>query len=156
MYSQITIIGNVGRDPEIKHLPDGSIVANFSVAVNEKYTKRDGSHDETTTWFNVDAWQSPDRGGLVDIVSKYVRAGSQVFIQGRPVIQMYEKDGVKHYPFRIKLSGPAAQLRLLGRRQQADVVDPETGEVTQPNGAASLPARRKPVPASLSDDDVPF
>jgi single-strand DNA-binding protein len=136
MFSQISVIGNVGRNPEIRKMNDGSLVANFSVAVNDKYT-RNGTRYEATHWFQVDVWQNGEQG-LVDIVQKYVQAGTQLFVQGRPIIQKWkDKDGNDREGFRIRLGGPSAQLRLLGqpkRREEGET--PAEAEMVEPGDAA--------------------
>lgn len=180
-FSQITVVGNVGKDPEIRHLQDGSVVANFSIAVNDKVTYN-GETKQTTHWFQVDVWQDGERkSGLVDVVQKYVVKGAQLLVQGRPIIRKYQdRDGNDRQAFSIRLSGPSAQLRLLGgtraddgrRRDAGEDHDPETGEIKEParreatNGAgtgageafgrSSAAARNGRANRSYFDDDIPF
>lgn len=75
---QLTFIGNLGRDPEMRYTPSGQAVTNLSVAVNEQYTNSQGEKVETTTWFRVSAW-----GKLAEIVNQYLKQGRQVYIRGR-------------------------------------------------------------------------
>jgi single-strand DNA-binding protein len=78
MYHKIIIVGNLGRDPEMRYTPKGTPVTNFSVATNRKWTNEDGSLGEETTWFRISAW-----GKLGEVCNQYLSKGRQVFIEGR-------------------------------------------------------------------------
>lgn len=78
MYQQCTIVGNLGRDPELRYTPGGQAVTDFSVAVNRKWTSKDGSPGEETTWFKVTCW-----GRLAETTNQYLSKGRQVLIVGR-------------------------------------------------------------------------
>lgn len=77
MFQNITIVGRLGRDPEMRYTPAGNPVTNFSVATDRKYTKGDEKVTETV-WFNAEAW-----GKLAEICNQYLHKGNQVFITGR-------------------------------------------------------------------------
>jgi len=77
MYQQVTILGNVGKDPEMKYTPAGKAVTSFSVATNRKY-QRDGETVTDTVWFRVSAWDK-----LAETVNQYLHKGNKVFVQGR-------------------------------------------------------------------------
>ena len=78
MYAKLTLVGNLGQDPELRFIDDGTPVCNFSVACNRKWTNKDGSKGEQTTWFRCSAWR-----GLAETVNQYLSKGRQVFIEGR-------------------------------------------------------------------------
>jgi len=79
MYQKITIVGNVGRDPEMRYLPDGTAVTNLSVATNRKWTdKATGEPKEETTWFRVAVYRTQ-----AEVVNQYVSKGRQVLVEGR-------------------------------------------------------------------------
>jgi len=78
MYHKIIIVGNLGRDPEMRYTPQGTPVTNFSVATSYKWTGADGTPNEETTWFRVSAW-----GKLGEICNQYLSKGRQVLIEGR-------------------------------------------------------------------------
>jgi single-strand DNA-binding protein len=86
------IIGNLGRDPEVKFLPSGQAVANFTVATNEQWQDKDGAKQERTEWHKVVFF-----GKLAEIIGQYLSKGQKVFIEGRLQTRNYEKDGQKHY-----------------------------------------------------------
>ena len=78
MYQKLVIVGNLGRDPEMRYTPDGTPVTTFSVATNRKWTARDGSPGEETVWFRVTAWRR-----LAETCNQYLQKGRQVLIEGR-------------------------------------------------------------------------
>lgn len=89
------LIGNLGRDPEVRYLPSGQSVANFSIATTESYSK-DGQRQEKTEWHNIAAW-----GKLAEICAQYLKKGRQVYVEGRITTRMYEKGGEKRYATEI-------------------------------------------------------
>lgn len=78
MYAKLVIVGNLGRDPELRYTPDGTPVCNFSVACNRKWTNKDGSKGEETTWFRVTTWRR-----MAEVCNEYLSKGRQVLIEGR-------------------------------------------------------------------------
>lgn len=159
MFNQITIIGNVGRDPEIRYLPSGDAVANLSVATSERWKdKQTGEQREKTQWHRVKAF-----GKLAEIIGQYVRQGSKVMIQGSMDYGSYEKDGVTHYTADVK----ADTMKMLDGRREDGEGGQGGGEQRQQRAAApaSRPQGRPPAPAPAPrpaggfddmDDDIPF
>ena len=92
---KVILIGNVGKDPEVKSFDNGGKIANFSVGVTERgYTTKDGKNvPEHTEWFNCVVRQS----GLAGVVEQYLKKGNKVFIEGKMKTREYEKDGQKRY-----------------------------------------------------------
>ena len=80
MYQKITIVGNLGRDPEMRYTPSGQAVTSFAVATNRSYTGSDGNRVKETTWFRVSAW-----GKQAENCNNYLRKGSKVLVEGRIV-----------------------------------------------------------------------
>ena len=78
MYEKIFLAGNLGGDPELRYTPNGTAVARFSVATNERWTGQDGQQQERTVWWRVSVW-----GKQAEAVSEYLRKGSRVFVEGR-------------------------------------------------------------------------
>jgi len=103
------IIGNVGKEPEMRFTPSGKNVVSFSVACNEKH-----GENETTEWFNIVAWNK-----TADLCNQYLSKGQQVFIEGRLQTRTWETEGVKHY----KTEVVANKVIFLGQRKQAEVED---------------------------------
>lgn len=93
MYiNSVTLCGNLTRDPELKALPSGQNVCNFSLATNKVYTDRDGKKQESTEYHNVIVF-----GKQAENTAKYLTKGSQALVQGELQTRNWEKDGVKHY-----------------------------------------------------------
>ncbi len=106
MYKQITIVGNVGSEPEMRFTPSGTPVTNFSVAVNEKRTK-DGESQEETTWFRVTTWNK-----LAEICNQYLNKGRQVLVVGSPRLRQWEApDGTTKTSLEIN----AREVKFLGK-----------------------------------------
>ncbi len=80
MYQKVTIIGNLGRDPEMRYTPSGQAVTSFPVATNRTYTGSDGNRVKETTWFRISAW-----GKQAENCNNYLKKGSKVLVEGRLV-----------------------------------------------------------------------
>ena len=90
--NKVMIIGNVGRDPEMRYTPDGKANAKFSVAVSRVWTNQEGEKKEETEWFNVVAWDK-----LAETCGNYVTKGQKVYVEGRLQTRTWEgQDGLKH------------------------------------------------------------
>lgn len=92
MLNKVTLIGNLGKDPDSKTLPNGEMLCSFSIATSEKYTDKQGNKVETTEWHNVVVWRK-----LAEIAAKYLKKGSKVYIEGKLKTRSWEKDGEKKY-----------------------------------------------------------
>ena len=130
------LLGNLGKDPEIRRLDDGRAVANFSIATSETYKNKAGERVTNTEWHNVALW-SP----LAEIAENYLKKGSQVYIEGKISNRSYEdKDGVKKYISEVV----GRDITLLGRA-------PESSNQNQNNEPTSNTSQETPV-----EDDLPF
>ncbi len=100
LRNRVTLIGNLGQDPEIKTLESGKKVAHFTLATNDAYKNNDGQKVEETTWHNIVAWN-----GLAETASKFLKKGREVAVDGRLVYRSYEdKKGVTKYITEIVLN----------------------------------------------------
>ena len=120
--NKVIIIGNLGRDPEMRYMPSGRPVTSFSVATSRSWTNADSERREETEWFNIVAW-----GNLAEICKQHLCKGQQVYIEGRLQTRSWEdNDGKKR--FRTELV--ANEMILLGHRRSAlETVEPAgTGE----------------------------
>lgn len=136
------LIGNLGRDPEIRYTASGTAVANFTIATSERWKdKETGEDKEQTEWHRIVAWRR-----LAEICGEYLTKGSRVYIEGRLQTRSWEKDGVTRYTTEIV----AGDMMMLGGR--------ETGTDSRPAGSTSAPEYSgPPLPGDGDgDDDIPF
>ncbi len=122
--NKVMVIGNVGRDPEMRYIPSGKPVTSFSVATSRSWTNAEGERREETEWFNVVAW-----GNLAEICKQHLCKGQQVYVEGRLQTRSWEdREGRKR--FRTELV--ANEMIILGKRgdpsETADPVDEGTEE----------------------------
>ncbi len=90
--NKVQLIGNLGKDPELKYTPSGVAVATFSIATSESWKDQEGNQQEKTEWHNIVAWRK-----LAEIVGEYLKKGKKVYIEGKLQTRSYDKDGVKRY-----------------------------------------------------------
>ncbi len=136
--NKVMLIGNVGKDPEIRHLENGVAVVTLPIATSERFKDRNGEVKEQTEWHNVVFWRT-----LAEIVEKHVRKGSQVFIEGRLRTRQWEdQNGQKRYATEIV----ADTMRLLGRRPEGQ----------DNNNRGSHAATASPEIDQVEGDDLPF
>lgn len=110
MLNKVILIGRLGRDPETRFMPNGEAVCNFSVATSEKYTDKNGQRQEATEWHNVTMYRK-----LAEIAGKYLKQGSQVYIEGKIKSRKYtEKNGVERTAYEII----ANKMKMLGGNAQ--------------------------------------
>ena len=146
MVNKAIIIGYVGQDPEVRYTGEainGAKVATIRVATTERYKDREGNIKEQTEWHSIVCWRQ-----LADVVEKYVKKGTQVYVEGKLTTRSWEdQNGQKRYVTDIL----ANTLQLLGKKEggqrdpyiAADAA--ETGKYTASNGSSDNP-----------DDDLPF
>lgn len=110
-FNKITIVGYLGRDPELRHTPQGTPVCKFSVATTERRKNAQGEADEITTWFRVTVW-----GRQAELASEYLSRGRQVYVEGRLRLEEYvDREGHT----RISPEVTALDLQFLGQRSDA-------------------------------------
>jgi single-strand DNA-binding protein len=106
--NKVILVGNLGKDPEVRHLEGGNSVANFTLATNEYYKDKQGARVERTEWHNISAWR-----GLAELAEKYLKKGSQVYVEGKLRTRQYQdKDQQTRYITEII----AEEISLLGGR----------------------------------------
>ncbi|NVM20956.1 MAG: single-stranded DNA-binding protein [Desulfobacterales bacterium] len=124
--NKVILIGNLGRDPEVRYTPSGTAVANFSIATTENWTNREGQKESRTEWHRIVAW-----GRLGEICGEYLSKGSPVYIEGRiQTNEWQDQEGNKRETKEIV----ASSMQMLGSRPPAESVqdkrpspEPETG-----------------------------
>jgi single-strand DNA-binding protein len=164
--NKVIIVGNLGRDPEIRYMPSGDAIANIAVATSYKSKDRNsGEQKELTEWHRISFF-----GRLAEIVGQYLKKGSSVYVEGRLQTRKYtDKDGIERYATEIV----AENMQMLGGRQGMGGGDMDMGMDSGGGGgydsAPSRPAPRQAPPAPAArpqpkpaanfsdmDDDIPF
>ena len=141
--NKVILIGNVGQDPEVRHLDKDVTVANFSLATSESYTAKNGEKVTTTEWHNIVVWR-----GLAKVVEQYVNKGDKLYIEGRIRTRSWDdKDGNKRYTTEIY----ADNLEMLTPRGQSAATSGSAASGNEP--AASV---KEPDFNPSEEDDLPF
>jgi single-strand DNA-binding protein len=145
-YNKIILIGNLGRDPEVKHLDNQKVVANFTLATNETTTDRNGEKRTETEWFNIEMWDSHAK-----IAEKYLKKGSQVYLEGKLKSETWkDREGVEKWRMRVRVQN----FTLLGGNPNKNQEAPNTQSHNSVNDTNNQSIHTKSND-SLSDD-LPF
>lgn len=163
MINKVILVGNVGMDPEVRTLETGVKVARVRLATTERiFNRQTNETTEHTEWHTITLWR-----GLAEVADKYVRRGSQLYVEGSLRTREWERDGVKHYATEIV----ADEMKLLGRRQEGAAPQPSTPQPayqqpSQPSYQSPAyqpqpqpqPQPQAPAPALPAEDpdDLPF
>jgi single-strand DNA-binding protein len=135
--NKVILIGNLGRDPEVRYTPSGTAVANFSLATTENWTNKDGEKQSRTEWHRIIAW-----GRLGETCGEYLSKGSQVYIEGSIQTNEWEdQEGNKRKTTEIR----AWKMQMLGSRAQAEPLSNE-----------SFGPEPETAPSNPPEDDIPF
>jgi single-strand DNA-binding protein len=135
--NKVILVGNLGRDPEVRATPSGQSVCNFSLATTERFTDRAGQQRDQTEWHNVVVW-----GKQADLCGQYLKKGRQVYVEGRLTTRQYEaKDGTGK---RYRTEVVAQRVQFLGGRAAGAMDD---------SGSDFAPGPDAP---PMDDEDIPF
>lgn len=154
--NKVILVGNLGKDPELRYTASGTAVANFSLATTERFKDRDGNSQEKTEWHNIVAWRQ-----LAEICGKYLTKGRQVYIEGKIQTRSYEdRDGNKRYITEIV----ADQMQMLGRAGDDNsggggggYQRREPRQERSGGGSSNQPRQTEyEEPPFNPDDDIPF
>ncbi len=160
MINKVILVGNVGKDPEVRHLDNDVSVANFPLATSERgYKTRDGQEvPERTEWHNIVAWR-----GLAKVAESYIRKGTQLYVEGKIRTRSYEKDGVQKWTTEIY----ADNIQMLGRKGDSPA---STGQESTYTSKPSAPSQSQETSSqntpkdetgsyntdNQNEDDLPF
>ncbi|MBD1401477.1 single-stranded DNA-binding protein [Pelovirga terrestris] len=157
--NKVILVGNLGKDPELRYTPSGTAVATFSLATTERYKDRDGQRQEKTEWHNIVAWRQ-----LAEICGKFLHKGKQVYIEGKIQTRSYDdRDGNKRYITEIVVD----QMQMLGSKDdgqqggggyaaQQDRGNAPAQRSGQQSSGGSTSRDDFEEPAFNPDDEIPF
>lgn len=138
-FNKVILVGNLGRDPELRYTPQGTPVCSFSMATNERRKDKTGEMQDNTTWFRVTLW-----GRQAETASQYLTKGRPVYIEGRLRVEEWtDRDGKARYTLEVH----GTDMQFIGGR---------TDEAAMAKSAAASEPANAPAPADVSDDDIPF
>lgn len=133
--NKVILIGNLGRDPELRYTPGGQPVATFTLATTDRWKDKEGQLQDRTDWHNIVVW-----GKTAENTKEYLKKGRQVYVEGRIQTRSYDdRDGNKRYITEIV----AQRVQFLGRREESAAGGPAVAEA-------------EPEPQAAVDEDVPF
>lgn len=148
--NKVTLIGRLGRDPEVRYMPNGDAVCNFSLATSEKFTDKSGNKAEKTEWHNIIIYRK-----LAEIAGQYLKKGSQVYLEGKIQSRKYtDKNGVERTAYEIV----CYEMKMLGGSNDS----PQPAQSPQQSSlppAPPQPRAQGTTPAVSQDDidsDIPF
>lgn len=156
--NKVILVGNLGKDPELRYTPSGAAVVTFSIATTERYKDREGNRQEKTEWHNIVAWRQ-----LAEICGKFLHKGKQVYIEGKIQTRSYDdRDGNKRYITEIV----ADQMQMLGGRDEQSGGQQSSGQQSynsQSSGSSPQHGNSSTTggggfeePVFNPDDEIPF
>lgn len=142
-FNKITLVGNLGRDPELRYTPQGTPVCSFSLATNERRKDRTtGENNDITTWFRVTLW-----GRQAETASQYLQRGRPVYIEGRLRVEEWtDRDGKPRHTLEVH----ATDMQFIGGGGAREEGAPQAARAAAAPQDAPMPS------ADMNDDDVPF
>ncbi len=151
--NKVILVGNLGKDPEVRYAPSGDAIANVTLATTENWKDKNGEKQEKTEWHRVSFF-----GKTAEVVGQYLKKGSQVYVEGRIQTRKWtDKEGQERYTTEIV----ADKMQMLGGRSGSASMDSDSGESRRPAAASPAPASNSPAKSSGAsfddmEDDIPF
>lgn len=150
-FNKITIVGNLGRDPELRYTPQGTAVCSFTMASNERRKDKNGMQQDFTTWFRVTVW-----GKQAETVSKYLSKGRSVYVEGRLHVEEWQdRDGKQRYTLEVN----ATDVHFIDSASSGEGIPVRAtaaaGEAA--GGGRIVAGNRVPAGAAeIDEDEIPF
>lgn len=150
-FNKIIIVGNLGRDPELRYTPQGIAVCNLSVATTDKKRDKAGELQDVTTWFRVTLWRN-----MAENASKYLTKGRPVYVEGRLSVEEWtDREGNSRYTLEVQ----GTDMHFIGGGRGEGYSGQEAGEAEFAGPASSASSSAEPAPPAAraaGDDDIPF
>ena len=152
--NKVILLGNLGRDPEIRSMQSGSKMATFSMATSKRWRDKNTQEQrDKTSWHNIVVFGD----GLVDIVEKYVKKGSKIYVEGELQTRKWQdQDGNDRYTTEVVLQGFNSNLTLLDSRNTTNNIEDQENNTDQTASNFENTTSSKSSDSSESDDDIPF
>ena len=149
MINKVTLIGNLGKDPEIRHLESGSVVGKFSLATNENYKDKAGEWQTQTEWHDIVVWRM-----LAERAERDLKKGSLCYVEGKLTHRKYQdKEGNEKYITEVV----ANNIKLLEKRESTGANFPPVEASGTPSSPSTTPTKvEESGPIQSDDDDLPF
>ena len=156
--NKVILVGNLGRDPEMRYLPSGEAVANLRLATTDKYKDKSGQMQEVTEWHTVSFF-----GRIAEVCGQYLKKGSPVYVEGSLRTRKYtDKEGIERYATEVR----GLSMQMLGGKSGGGMADMDDGynqappppRSPQPAGGARGAPQQRPASSGFDDmdDDIPF
>ena len=149
--NKVILLGNLGRDPEIRTMQSGKKMASFSIATSKRWKdKNTQEQKENTSWHNIVVFNE----GLVDVIEKYVKKGSKIYVEGELSTRKYQdKEGNDRYTTEVVLQGYNSNLTMLGSSNMNTSVNNES---ISNYDDSSISKDSQPSDSSNNEEDIPF
>jgi len=150
--NKVILLGNLGRDPEIRSMQSGKKMASFSIATSKRWKDRNTQEQkENTSWHNIVVFNE----GLVDVIEKYLKKGSKIYVEGELSTRKYQdKEGNDRYTTEVVLQGYNSTLTMLGSNTSTSTQ--QVSSVASTNDQLDDNFDSTPSDSSNTDDDIPF
>ena len=152
--NKVILLGNLGRDPEIRSMQSGKKMASFSIATSKRWKDRNTQEQkENTSWHNIVVFNE----GLVDVIEKYVKKGSKIYVEGELSTRKYQdKDGNDRYTTEVVLQGYNSALTMLDSRNSGSTSIEDASNSSSPDSQSNDPSGSQVTDSQDLDDDIPF
>jgi single-strand DNA-binding protein len=150
MINKVILVGNLGKDPEVKYLDANKVVARLALATSERYNDKNGNKVENTEWHTLEMWD-----GLAKVAEKYLTKGSMIYVEGKLKTEEWEKDGIKRYTTKIRVT----TMNMLGKASGGGGNSDNQPAASNPEPANKVEEHNETVIDSIiseGDDDLPF
>jgi single-strand DNA-binding protein len=147
MVNKVILVGNVGKDPEVKYLENGTAFARFTLATSETFKDKEGNRTTKTEWHNIVLWR-----GLAEVAEKYVKKGHPLYIEGKITNRSYEQDGVTKFFTEIV----GNEMKMLGSKSSNEGSSSGSGSTSTHAPQMTESQNTGEVSEPLETDDLPF
>ena len=152
--NKVILLGNLGRDPEIRSMQSGKKMASFSIATSKRWKDRNTQEQkENTSWHNIVVFNE----GLVDVIERYVKKGSKIYVEGELSTRKYQdKDGNDKYTTEVVLQGYNSSLTMLDSRNSVSIGTEDAPNISSSNNQSEALISSQVSDSQDTDDDIPF